>query len=222
VKTRFIVFIFATLLPACSIIEKSSNQEIQPFSDTTAKTSISPYAPPLNCDVALIDPVEKTSELAGRCIGGWLITYQTGCIECEGVRIWFAKEGVWKPYESLNILCFYDDDLWYGQSPEKDSLTSLKLIYTQLNCDSSSKTYQPEQAQGPLKFGDTGKRVKALQAALISNGFFDEISDNVGRPDGIYGPTTVQAVMNFQYSEKITVDGVAGASTHEILKLQYS
>ena len=75
--------------------------------------------------------------------------------------------------------------------------------------------YHPEKAQGQLKFGDIGNRVKALQTALINKGFLDDSAD------GSYGPNTMRAVMNFQYSENLTADALAGADTHEALGLKF-
>ena len=88
------------------------------------------------------------------------------------------------------------------------------------DCITVKQYYQPERAQGQLKFGDIGNRVKTLQTALVALGFLDE-SFYDERADGMYGPRTVKAVMNFQYSKNMTVDGIAGMHTHTALKLQF-
>jgi peptidoglycan hydrolase-like protein with peptidoglycan-binding domain len=57
--------------------------------------------------------------------------------------------------------------------------------------------------------------VAALQEALISQGFLQTSAD------GEYGPATIRAVMNFQYSQNIPVDGFAGPNTHALLGIAY-
>jgi putative chitinase len=59
----------------------------------------------------------------------------------------------------------------------------------------------------PLKQGDSGNDVKALQQALASHGF------SPGATDGTYGQGTVAAVMAFQKSEGLLADGIAGPRT---------
>ena len=58
-----------------------------------------------------------------------------------------------------------------------------------------------------LKPGDTGAQVKLLQHALNQLGY------SVGKVDGVYGPTTTQAVKNFQTAKGLTADGVCGPQT---------
>ncbi len=58
-----------------------------------------------------------------------------------------------------------------------------------------------------LKPGDEGAQVKVLQRALASLG------DAPGPVDGIYGPSTKQAVTEFQSSSGLTADGIFGPKT---------
>lgn len=58
-----------------------------------------------------------------------------------------------------------------------------------------------------LKPGDTGEQVKLLQQALTSLGF------SPGKVDGSYGPSTKQAVMNFQKAHGLSTDGILGPNT---------
>lgn len=61
-------------------------------------------------------------------------------------------------------------------------------------------------AQGMLRMGSKGKRVRELQALLVRAGYAVKV-------DGDYGPSTRDAVRDFQRSQKIVADGVAGPET---------
>lgn len=60
------------------------------------------------------------------------------------------------------------------------------------------------------ELGSTGAIVTALQRQLNANGFSVPV-------DGTFGPATKQAIINFQKSRNIVVDGVAGAQTWSYL-----
>jgi peptidoglycan-N-acetylglucosamine deacetylase len=66
---------------------------------------------------------------------------------------------------------------------------------------SSSSSYP-----GILKYGSSGTAVKQLQQALVNKGY--KIS-----MDGSFGPATRSAVMSYQSSQGLTVDGIVGPST---------
>ncbi|RWB27547.1 MAG: DUF3380 domain-containing protein [Mesorhizobium sp.] len=61
-------------------------------------------------------------------------------------------------------------------------------------------------ATGMLRMGSSGARVRALQALLVRAGYAVNV-------DGDYGPSTRDAVREFQKAQKITADGVAGPDT---------
>lgn len=61
--------------------------------------------------------------------------------------------------------------------------------------------------QATLAPGDSGPRVRRLQAALNTLGY------DVGQPDGDYGAQTQEAVSAFQERQGLEVDGVAGPQT---------
>lgn len=63
-----------------------------------------------------------------------------------------------------------------------------------------------------LKSGSKGKDVKALQDGLKELGFL-----NVKNTDETYGPKVVEAVMDFQATYKLNVDGVAGRDTFNLI-----
>ncbi|WP_198153514.1 peptidoglycan-binding protein, partial [Thalassobacillus sp. C254] len=62
-----------------------------------------------------------------------------------------------------------------------------------------------------LEQGDEGATVSSLQEDLNTLGFYEY------KIDGIFGPITHQAVVDFQKSQGITVDGLAGPETFSAL-----
>ena len=65
---------------------------------------------------------------------------------------------------------------------------------------------------GPLREGDTGGQVRILQYMLAVLAEFDNSLTPI-RPDGDFGPTTAQAVREFQKVNGLAVDGVVGQTT---------
>ena len=62
-----------------------------------------------------------------------------------------------------------------------------------------------------LSIGSRGEAVRKLQQALIDLGYLS------GKADGIFGNQTYKAVCSFQRAKKLTVDGLAGKKTQEML-----
>lgn len=62
-----------------------------------------------------------------------------------------------------------------------------------------------------LKAGDSGPEVKRLQTRL------SELSYHVGDIEGDFGPLTERAVVAFQHSHSLKVDGMVGPRTWEVL-----
>ena len=60
--------------------------------------------------------------------------------------------------------------------------------------------------------GSKGEDVRELQQALIDLGYLS------GTADGVFGNNTENAVRRFQRSNKLTVDGLAGRTTRELIK----
>jgi hypothetical protein len=142
------------------------------------------------------------------------------CGECEGVIPFHLENNEWKMYEPLYVYCYsVPDD--YGSDPEGAMLeqsfifTTIQIAVAGIPCDETNKGYHPESTADQLLYGDTGLRVAALQEALINAGFLEDSAD------GSYGPNTIRAVMNFQYSQNVPVDGIAGPNTHELLGIAY-
>lgn len=68
-------------------------------------------------------------------------------------------------------------------------------------------------ATGNLSIGSRGTQVVQLQKALNNKGYW------CGSTDGIFGSKTKSAVISFQKSAKITVDGIVGTQTRNALGL---
>lgn len=64
-----------------------------------------------------------------------------------------------------------------------------------------------ELGERVLKIGTSGDDVLKLQGMLTKTGF------NVGELDGVYGTTTHQAIIEFQATENLPSDGIAGSET---------
>jgi Putative peptidoglycan binding domain len=79
---------------------------------------------------------------------------------------------------------------------------------TTVQISTATNTTPSTQAPSePLKPGDQGAQVKALQRALTALGY------SPGTPDGDYGPATQVAVERFQLANKLAEDGVVGPAT---------
>ncbi|MGK7924808.1 MAG: peptidoglycan-binding protein [Spirulina sp.] len=77
---------------------------------------------------------------------------------------------------------------------------------------SSSGSSDREELKLPiLRFQMRGEAVKRLQERLRILGFFS------GAVDGFFGEQTLAAVKAFQQQNNLTVDGIVGAKTWEIL-----
>ncbi|WNF35155.1 peptidoglycan-binding protein [Bacillaceae bacterium IKA-2] len=61
-------------------------------------------------------------------------------------------------------------------------------------------------------FGDKGTAVKEIQSFLIDAGYYHY------RKDGIFGPVTKNAVLNYQKENGLLIDGIVGQQTYEHLK----
>lgn len=62
-------------------------------------------------------------------------------------------------------------------------------------------------AEGALRYGSTGAKVKQVQTKLINWGYLK------GSADGIFGSATRAAVIKFQRKNGLTPDGVVGSAT---------
>lgn len=69
---------------------------------------------------------------------------------------------------------------------------------------------EAKEADGMLRVGAKGARVRELQALLVTAGY-------VVKVDGDFGPTTRDALKQFQKAGKITPDGVYGPQTERLL-----
>jgi peptidoglycan hydrolase-like protein with peptidoglycan-binding domain len=67
----------------------------------------------------------------------------------------------------------------------------------------------------PLAEGESGEAVAIVQLALFDLGYKLPITTGGGRtlPDGIFGRETLSAIRDFQWSNGLAVDGLAGPRT---------
>ncbi|MGB3651035.1 MAG: peptidoglycan-binding protein [Rivularia sp. (in: cyanobacteria)] len=65
-----------------------------------------------------------------------------------------------------------------------------------------------------LRAGSVGEDVKVLQTQLKKLGYYD------GIPDGQFGATTRNAVIEFQQKNGLIADGIAGSQTRELIKTE--
>ena len=189
---------------------------------TTAVVDARPACSMSAVDPNQVNPIGQTAEdlQVIECIGDWMITQNPDCGECEGVTPFHIEDNAWKMYEPLYIYCYSVPD-GYGPTPEGTPvdqsfiLSTIQIAVSRYACDQENQGYHSESAADQLLYGDIGPRVAALQEALIAAGFLEDSAD------GEYGPATVEAVMNFQYSQNVPVDGIAGPNTHELLGIAY-
>ncbi len=72
--------------------------------------------------------------------------------------------------------------------------------------------YSTEPGSGPLRIGDLGQRVSALQRALGLHGLLDPPYD------GYFGPDTEAALVKFQQEEGLPENGIASEAVLQALE----
>ena len=224
--------VLVSLLVGCGSSTSTRTEDLTPVSEapitqaatTTLEipTTTTTLAGKPACDLSAVSADQDVSGLIKlECLGDWMITQSyPDCGECEGVIPFHLENNEWKMYDPLYIYCYSVPD-GYGPEPE-GAITNESFIFTTIQiavagfpCDETNKGYHPESATDQLLYGDIGPRVTALQEALVSTGFLEDVAD------GQYGPATIKAVMNFQFSQNIPVDGIAGPNTHALLGIAY-
>ena len=204
-------------VPVSGVSNTEASTTTLEITTTTAPLAVKPV-----CDLSAVSADQDVSGLIKlECLGDWMITQSyPDCGECEGVIPFHLENNEWKMYDPIYVYCYSVPD-GYGPEPE-GAITGESFIFTTLQiavagypCDETNKGYHPESTADQLLYGDTGPRVAALQEALINVGFLEDSAD------GSYGPNTIRAVMNFQFSQNVPVDGIAGPNTHELLGIAY-
>jgi hypothetical protein len=104
-----------------------------------------------------------------------------------------------------------------GSSPPAQTVTPPPKQLTNTTPTTTANTTPTTQGpQQTLKPGDTGSQVKLLQQSLATLGF------SSGKPDGVYGPATKNAVERFQVSQGLPEDGIVGPQTLTAIQRQLS
>lgn len=105
----------------------------------------------------------------------------------------------WKPCPSIDMNAFRRTLLERTGQGNRGAITSPNYV-----AGARQRTY--------LSSGDQGDDVRALQERLEELGF------HPGPIDGIFGPQTYDAVVRFQRSARIGVDGIVGPETRAALR----
>lgn len=121
--------------------------------------------------------------------------------EAETVEISFETEGVTIDGDSTS------DD-------EDDFVAKLREMIAASMQEGASTPSSSYEHVATLRSGMSGSSVEALQSALNSVQDPDIVTDSV------YGPLTRSAVMQFQASQGLTVDGIVGPNTAAVLQAQ--
>ena len=109
---------------------------------------------------------------------------------------------------------------WVTEEETKGGGTSTGGTGDEEDTSNQQQTNYPygkaSEVSGEVKYGDRGKKVKAVQWALKKLGY----SIGSSGVDGIFGNDTLKAVKKFQRKSKISADGVVGKNTKKAFKLK--
>ncbi|NJO71326.1 MAG: peptidoglycan-binding protein [Oscillatoriales cyanobacterium RM1_1_9] len=124
-------------------------------------------------------------------------------------------------------------DLEAPEAPKAPAAVSLKDILFPTNLFPTQKSIRPSQPPEPqsgifsepfyqgterpirvrvLEKGNNGEQVKELQKLLLAHGF------DPGKPDGVFGARTEQAVQEFQSAQGLEIDGLVSRATWQALQ----
>ena len=109
----------------------------------------------------------------------------------------------WKPYNGPNA----------HKHHAHISVKPLPLQYDDESAWDLGFIVPPQVPQRLFTEGMRGPEIQLLQARLVIRGYYR------GTADGIFGPNTKKAVMQFQADEGLRVDGLAGEQTLKALGL---
>jgi hypothetical protein len=100
-------------------------------------------------------------------------------------------------------------DVFNGSEPSTPPPPPVPKVTVTVQTTTPAKNTGPvaEAPAQTLKPGDTGSQVKTLQQALAALGY------SAGKADGVYGPSTTNAVERFQVAKGLDEDGVMGPAT---------
>ena len=141
--------------------------------------------------------------------GAWSVTKQATCA-AEGEQVRTCS--VCKTQEKQAVAKLPHDYKWVVTVEATDHSAGVrKQVSQKCNFEEAEETFDPE---GTIRQGDSGDAVKELQQLLIDHKYLNE-----GAADGIFGSSTLSAIMSFQKDNGFAEDGVAWPQTIE--KLQH-
>lgn len=168
--------------------------------------------PAFVCDQAAVtgDTGVELAALMGDCHGGWALGVTPACAavtegECENAEAFAATAGGWRAVGPVYPFCVDPLVQVTGMTAHTAAAFGAQV------CDPASSV-DPEATPATLRPGDASSEVRALQIALIFEGY--RITD-----DGTYGAATEAAVRDLQAREALPVDGIAGPATRVALEV---
>lgn len=96
-----------------------------------------------------------------------------------------------------------------GRSLSRPSSLTTALSATLL----LASVFAADQAQAAIGLGQRGGQVKTMQATLAQLGF------DPGGIDGVFGPKTLRALIQFQRGQQLQADGILGPKTAQALAI---
>jgi hypothetical protein len=134
------------------------------------------------------------------CHDGWAAGMTAPCPStgCTSADVFHADPSGWVHDGPVDIAC--------AENFAALGMTGVTAQEFAPACDASARVLRG----GSIRPGTTGMRVVALQVALVNLGYDLPV-------DGRYGPLTQAAVVHYQISAGLIVDGVAGSQTQRSL-----
>lgn len=163
---------------------------------------VTPTLDPPNCSAAAIT-ADTGTEIFGEavCHDGWALASTFPCESnpdaCEALAVFHIAPDGWA-----------SDGAYYAVCAEGLLESGMTIVTAEKFTDQCTGDEQPDRSV--IRPGSTGRRVMALQVALIAQGYRIE-------PDGRFGPRTEASVRNFQAARGLEVDGLAGPDTQAAL-----
>ncbi len=134
----------------------------------------------------------------------------------------FPTEG-WKPNKPHNVKSVATSNIAVLENEEVNNTekksrfgesATLELsdnYFREKSPNSAAMLMESKAAARTLKVGSRGEDVKRLQENLNTLGY------NTGKPDGIFGNGTKNAVIAFQRAKGLTADGIVGSGTQNAI-----
>lgn len=158
---------------------------------------------------AAFDLIGNPDQLATNAELGWRVAFAEWHL--KNLDRWALADDCDTLSDVLNTGNAKDNVKPHGLPRRRSETARAKAIWPADLESVASATETGVAAASMLKAGDSGPEVKRLQARL------SELSYHVGDIEGEFGPLTERAVVAFQHSHSLKVDGMVGPRTWEVL-----